>query len=109
GPGGCNEGFLRDDALLMVTFIANDYDYYSAGTAKLWADALLEAKHGDPDSVVMFIIGNSAAPPIDRVCHLVKYYAPRWHIAHVSDPDYAPAFEIATDLVVDACSTFIPQ
>src|SRR5690606_5776574 len=41
GPGGCNEGFLRDDALLMVTFIQHSYDYLSAGKPKLWADALL--------------------------------------------------------------------
>jgi hypothetical protein len=26
GPGGCNGGFLRDDALLMVTFIATNPD-----------------------------------------------------------------------------------
>src|SRR5690606_33514882 len=29
GPGGCNNGFLRKDALLMVTFIANTADYDS--------------------------------------------------------------------------------
>ena len=48
GPGGCNEGFLRDDALLMVTFAANTPDIDSAGKPKLWADAVLAAKHGDP-------------------------------------------------------------
>jgi hypothetical protein len=35
-PGGCNAGFLRDDALLMVTFIGG-YDYDSKGNPDLWA------------------------------------------------------------------------
>ena len=109
GPGGCNEGFLRDDALLMVTFIASDYDHLSEGKPKLWADAILEAKHGDPDSVVMFSINDPDCPPYDRICDLVKFYFPRWYIADNDDPDYAPAFEIATDMVIDACSSFIPQ
>jgi hypothetical protein len=26
GPGGCNDGFLREDALLMVTFIQGNPD-----------------------------------------------------------------------------------
>ena len=36
-PGGCNEGFLRDDALLMITLISG-YDYDSVGTPEAWAD-----------------------------------------------------------------------
>src|SRR5690606_11479996 len=73
GPGGCNEGFLRDDALLMVTFIQDSYGYHAAGEPKLWAEALLEAKHGDPESLVLFSIGDTSCPIQDRICDLVQY------------------------------------
>jgi hypothetical protein len=57
--GGCNNGFLRDDALLMVTLIQTGFDIggggniSSEGYAEDWAKAVLDAKHGDPESVVM--------------------------------------------------------
>ncbi|HEY8376602.1 MAG TPA: hypothetical protein VIK91_08945, partial [Nannocystis sp.] len=47
GPGGCNEGFLRDDALLVVTILDDGFDEFSQGTVKSWIDALRAAKHGD--------------------------------------------------------------
>jgi hypothetical protein len=59
-PGGCNNGFLRKDALLMVTFISTNPDVKgkeSAGTPAEWAQAVLDAKHGDDKSVVMLNIG----------------------------------------------------
>ncbi|MCY1054288.1 hypothetical protein [Nannocystis sp. SCPEA4] len=108
-PGGCNEGFLRDDALLMITFISNTLDLYSAGKPKLWAEAIANAKHGDSNSVVMFSIHFPECNPSDRLCDLVKYYFPYWHIADNEDADYRPAFEVATDLIGEACSAFIPQ
>src|SRR5690606_25916757 len=109
GAGGCNEGFIRDDALLMVTFLERSYDSLSVGKPKLWAEALLEAKHGDPKAVVMFNIGDPSCPPIDRICDLVKYYFPYWYIADTEEPGYVPAFETATDLLLEACATYIPQ
>lgn len=33
GPGGCNEGFLRDDAILVVTFISDDPKFEDGGHA----------------------------------------------------------------------------
>jgi len=64
GKGACNDGFLRDDALLMVTFIATNGDikgWDSEGTPAEWAQAVLDAKHGDDKSVVMLNIG---IPPL---------------------------------------------
>ena len=109
GEGGCNEGFLRDDALLMVTFIANTPDTDSSGKPKLWAEAITKAKNGDSHSVVMFSIQKPDCNPWDMVCDLVKYYFPYWYIADNNELDYRPAFDVATDLVGQACSAFIPQ
>ncbi|WAS97088.1 hypothetical protein [Nannocystis punicea] len=109
GPDGCNEGFIRDDALLMITFIANTPDTDSEGKPKLWAEAITNAKHGDPSSVVMFSIQKPECNPWDMVCDLVKYYFPYWYIIDNDEPDYRPGFDIATDRINQACSAFIPQ
>jgi hypothetical protein len=107
--GGCNAGFIRDDALLMVTFVFNGADTFSQGTPKQWADAIAAAKHGDFDSVVMFSISEPNCTPWDTVCDLVKYFFPYWHIVDHEEPDYIEGFEVATDLVYEACSLFTPQ
>ncbi|WP_434417217.1 hypothetical protein [Nannocystis pusilla] len=109
GPGGCNEGFIRDDALLMITFISNTADTDSEGKPKLWAEAITSAKHGDPSSVVMFSIQEPECNPWDTVCDLVKYYFPYWHIIDNDEADYRPGFDVATDRISEACSAFIPQ
>ena len=107
GAGGCNEGFLRDDALLMVTVISG-YDYDSAGSPEGWASALLDAKGGDPDAVVMLSITDPACPPYDRVCQLTQKF-PYHAVGHALTDDYATVFEEATLLVASACDAFIPQ
>ena len=73
-PGQCNDGFLRDDAILVVTVITDeedsgadvnaspaldgscepaDSDPNSAGAPNAWHDALVAAKAGDPAAVVV--------------------------------------------------------
>ncbi|MCY1055595.1 hypothetical protein [Nannocystis sp. SCPEA4] len=107
--GGCNEGFLRDDALLMVTIFASyDVPTDSPGKPAEWAQAILDAKHGDKDAVVMFSFGDLTCPPADRICDLVLWYFPYHHMADRFGTDYGPGFDVATDLVETACSAFIP-
>jgi hypothetical protein len=112
--GGCNEGFLRDDALLMITMISSTYDYgngdkplNSLGTPEEWAQAVLAAKKGDPEAVVMLDILDPACPPYDGVCKMVKMF-PYRHIADCLEPDYGPIFDEATSLVEVACEGFSP-
>lgn len=110
GPGGCNEGFLRDDALLMVTFVMGGYDYDSHGTPEEWSQAVLDAKHGDPNSIVMFgfFAPGCAEDEEDRLCQMLLDF-PYWQVESNLVEDYGPAFESATEMVESACSTFIPQ
>lgn len=113
-PGGCNEGFLRDDALLMVTFIMASGDSSPTGTIKEWRQAVLDAKGGDPQSVVMFGITNELGKAAcekslwDRICLLIRLF-PHWHQIPSNEPDFGPGFEVATGLVEEACSQFIPK
>lgn len=108
-PGGCNNGFLRDDALLMVTFIATNPDEDSAGTPDKWAQAVIDAKHGDDKSVVMLSILNTEAQwkPWDRVGTLVKLF-PYHYLEDALTADYGPAFVEAAGLVETACAGFTP-
>ena len=112
--GACNEGFLRDDALLVVTLISNTYDYGpkpggSSGSPEDWAAAVLDAKHGDPESIVMLSILRAFAvcEVEDRTCQMVKMFP--YHLLFDRDmPNYGPAFDQATDMVEDACAGFKP-
>jgi hypothetical protein len=110
-PGGCNEGFLRSDALLFVTFVTNTGDFDSEGTPETWMEAVLTAK-GNLESVVMFAV--DLPKPLcqmaknDRICRFIRKF-PYWHTVSWDEPDYGPDFAIATALVASACSEFIPQ
>ena len=106
-PGGCNAGFLRKDALLMVTFIGG-YDYDSKWEPHDWAHAVLEAKKGDAGAVVMLDILDPKCPePYDRICQLVKMF-PYHLISDIKQADYAAAFDEAADLVEVACAELVP-
>ena len=116
GPGGCNGGFLREDALLMVTFISNTYDqsekpFGSTGTPDTWRSAVMTAKGDDPESVVMFgILDTAYAPgchPEDRICQFVRTF-PFSLITDAQDDKYAQSFTEAAELVDMACASFVP-
>ena len=114
-PGACNDGFLREDALLMVTQIANTYDSEGGapcsqeGNPDTWTAAVRDAKHGDLESIVMLSILR-AYPECewpDRTCEMVKKF-PYHLLADRDELDYSPFFDQASDLVATACAEFIP-
>lgn len=83
-PGGCNLGFLRDDALLLIV-------YYStwgglgdsfAGEPAEWAEVIYDAKNGDKDKVaVVGIVTDKTSPEDQSIC------------GKVGSVDYATAVE----------------
>lgn len=110
GPGGCNDDFLRDDALLMVTLIGGDIggSQASAGTPETWTQAVVEAKRGDLASVVVVGINyDDECPWWDRFCTFVSGF-PHHHLANLYTLDYTPIFADAADLVEEACEGFVP-
>ena len=118
-PDGCNAGFLRPDALLVVTLITDVEDQKSWTTPADWYEALVAAK-GDPDSVVMLAIlaqMHAQIPPPgcayddddkQRVRDLINMF-PYHAEGDTCAPTYVPFFEKAAALVGDACGSFIPQ
>ncbi len=112
GPGGCNGGFLRYDALLMVTsFGQTDQPVKgSKGTPSEWAKAVIDAKHGDDKSAIMFNIGTPDCLPDDpdnRMCVLAKMF-PFHHLLDGEIADWGPGFAQAASLVETACAGFTP-
>ena len=109
-PGGCNEGFLREDALLMVTTISTNLDtveFGSEGTPAEWAQAVTNAKGGDEKSVIVFNIGGTENHPGDRSSQMAKMFTYH-HLIDVLEPDYGPGFVEAASLVDTACAGFVP-
>ncbi|MBL9105281.1 MAG: hypothetical protein JNL82_30320 [Myxococcales bacterium] len=119
GPDGCNEGFLREDALLVVTLIDIN-DGYSEYWPYVWDLRIVDKKGGDEDAIVVLAI-ESDSYLIDRFCepHGSTYEAARLHVfadtvAHgikgsVCAPDYAPYFEEAAALALKQCELLAPQ
>lgn len=120
-PGGCNDGFLRDDALLVVVAIQDTWDSISAGTAQDWADALVEAKGGDADAVVLLVITSDTDDP-DGLCGYEGvppgYHKLRtWTELHphsvfgsiCNDQGYAAYFAEAAAMIKTQCDVFVPQ
>jgi hypothetical protein len=119
--GACNEGFLREDALLVVAIIDNAYDGESVSSPKTQYDAVIAAKK-DPDAVVMLAI--TAFPPeegepLDPDCiyddgnannyvPLLKQFP--YHLREDACADsYVPFFENAVAMIDAACDSFVPQ
>ena len=116
GPGGCNEGFLRPDALLMLTMIGPEdaavNPIKSTGTWQQWRQAVVDAKGGNESAIVALgiISGDDCLPNTDpdiRVCELIPSF-PYSLLEHLTLDDYGPAFDKAAQMALDACSLFIP-
>jgi hypothetical protein len=119
--GGCNAGFLRDDALLVVAIIANTYDGKSVSSAYSQYDKVIAAKN-DPHAVVMLAI--TAFPDEDGIpdepgCvedieglnnYLALLEMFPYHLRGDACADsYVPFFDEAVGMIDEACGSFVPQ
>lgn len=115
--GGCNEGFVRDDAILVITIITDEPDDHSLGDPADWADAVIAAKGGVPESVVVLGLvpdGDLGMP----LCGSEAVLAPRIieflqlfdssSRASICEPDYSPFFQEAVSVISVACEEFEP-
>lgn len=120
---GCNEGFLRDDAILVVTVITDGDDESSSGNPETWRQTLLDAKHNDPKAlVVLGLVGDNnldqglrggpcsffeagGAPALQS---FAQSFGERGLLASVCAEDYSPFFEEAVSTIDTACDEFVP-
>jgi hypothetical protein len=105
-PGGCNEGFLRDDAILVVTFISDDPNVEDENTAQQTHDAMVAAKGGDADKIVMLGLipgeqgcGNGGQHWAD----MIALFGERGIQGSVCSPEFDTFFQSAIDTILDTC------
>lgn len=113
-PGSCNDGFLRDDALLVVTFISDDPNYEDSGTPDSWYQAVVAAKKGDPKAVAVVgftpaTCGTGGGSKINGK-HWEEFVSkfPFSVHAQVCATDYVSSFQQAVQVVDESCDQYIP-
>jgi hypothetical protein len=119
-PGRCNDGFLRDDAILVVTVITDEEDE-SDSDPEDWQQALLAAKKGNTDAlVVLGLVGDNNidgglrggpcstldADGAPRLQQFVDSFSGM--LGSVCAPDYTPFFQTAVGSIDSACEDFVP-
>lgn len=117
----CNSGFLRDDAVLVVTIITDEEDAESPGDPASWRRQLLAVKNGNEQSIVMLGLisdhqvpgglpggpcGNDSADA-PRLQSFVEGFE-RGSLGSVCAPDYATFFADAVSEIDTACRDFVP-
>ncbi len=125
-PAGCNEGFLRDDAILVVTFITDEEDEFkSPGDPMSWHDDLVAAKLGNDDSVVVLgLFGDNDQP--DAICEqltgegvigaeagvrlrtFTEAFGDHGIVGSVCTADYNDFFAQAVGIIDTTCDDFVP-
>jgi hypothetical protein len=121
--GGCNAGFLREDALLVVAFVSDFNDTESKSWPYQQYDAIIAAKK-DPNAVVMLGVvpqpleeGAQEIPgcvyesdPINKgkIRDLIDRFPHRAY-GDICADSYAPFLDQAAGLIGEVCGSFIPQ
>jgi hypothetical protein len=121
--GRCNEGFVRDDALLVVTIISDEDDGAvpdaSPGDPASWRDAFVAAKGGNADAIIPLVLTGDSDLPMGICSQGNEEKAPNLRAfaellpfglwGSVCAPDYAPFFLEAISAVDGACDIFEPE
>jgi hypothetical protein len=120
----CNAGFMRDDAVLVVTIITDEEDEETPGNPEDWKRALLDVKGGNEAGIVMLgLISDvnddgtrapdglcdprSGAVPAPRLREFVTSFE-RGSVGSICAPDYAQFFADAVSVIDTSCRDFVP-
>jgi len=115
----CNDGFLRDDALLVIVLITDEEDADdSVGDPVSWYESVVQAKGGDEERVVVLSLvghpkpndciptqwtGMMGAEIATRILQFTSIF-PYGYVGDICSTDYAPFFADATDHIDTVCS-----
>lgn len=118
--GACNRGFLREDALLVVTIIQDDYDEQSLGTVDEWIEALRAAKNYDDDAFMVLVLTTDVDVGFDQNClpdqwnqiknrlRLLADGVEHGFIGSICVDSFEPFFTEHVSHLVDLCDDFVP-
>jgi len=116
----CNGGFLRDDALLVVTLIQDNYDEQSLGTVDEWIEALRAAKNYDDDAFMVLVLTTDVDVGYHGLCwpnlynqtknrlRLLAEGVEHGFIDSICQDNYAPFFAEHVSHLVELCDDFVP-
>jgi hypothetical protein len=124
--GGCNEGFLRDDAILVITFLTDEGQWWSDNYQdELQApviERVLQAKGGNEDAVVLFgllddsfkmkwleyglCLGNPESAGDEILDFIMKFRHGTW--GSLCHEDWRELFADALELIELTCDNFVP-
>jgi hypothetical protein len=116
----CNGGFLRDDALLVVTIIQDTYDVDSLGTVDEWIEALRASKKGDDDAFMVLVLTTDVDVGYQQLCwpndfimyknrlRLLAEGVDHGFVGSICQENYAPFFAEHVSHLVDLCDNFVP-
>ncbi|MBV1862463.1 MAG: VWA domain-containing protein [Nannocystaceae bacterium] len=115
----CNDGFLRDEALLVVVLITDEEDdFESDGDPVAWYESVVEVKGGDEERVVVLSLvghpkpndciptqwtGMQGAEIATRILQFTSIF-PYGYVGDICSADYEPFFAEATEHIDTACS-----
>jgi hypothetical protein len=116
----CNGGFLREDALLVVTIIQDGYDEDSKGTVEEWIEALRAAKKYDDDAFAVMVLTTDVDVDYQQLCHPNDFIPEKNRLRVLAEgvehgfidsiclPEYGPFFADHVSAIVDLCDDFVP-
>ena len=116
----CNSGFLREDALLVVTIIQDNYDEDSPGTVDEWIEALRAAKNYDDDAFAVLVLTTDVDVDYQQLCHpnefdpeknrlrLLAEGVEHGFIGSICLETYESFFAEHVGALVDLCDDFVP-
>jgi hypothetical protein len=117
-PGGCNAGFLREDAILVITFLSDDGKYVDKDGPAEWKASIVEAKGGDENAVV--VLGLIPHPELNctnpqgdgtQGAHweeFIKMWGAHGISGSICETDYAQFFAQAVGAIDQTCDAFQP-
>lgn len=118
--GGCNEGFLRPDSLLVIVLISDEDDVPdqcegtvcatngSGGTPDDWFAEFKRYRPNTDSVVVMSLIGRRAnnpcgAVPASRLMRFSNLFKTNAYLGDICDASYDTFFESALPLIGSVC------
>lgn len=116
----CNRGFLRDDALLVVTIIQDTYDEDSLGAADVWIEALRTAKKGDDDAFAVLVLTTDVDVGYGQLCwpndysmiknrlRLLVEGVEHGFIDSICKDEFVTFFAEHANVLVELCDDFVP-
>lgn len=117
GTGQCNEGFIRESAILVTVVITDEDVGFDKGTAAQWHSAVLSRKGDDPKKAVTVSIvvppKNLCDPGDPFIAHgddLIEFtglFKERGFVGDVCSPSYDPIFKEAISIIDFACGELV--